>query len=66
MSTKTNQERVSHEIDMPETLEQALRDGAAREGISFNDYLCKELSEQLAKYERDDGPWLDLKPLNHD
>ena len=47
----TDQDRVSFEIDIPETLAQALEDDATKAGLSLDDFLCKVLSEQLKRYD---------------
>lgn len=51
MSSDTNQDRVSFEIDIPEALEQALRNHATQAGLNLDDFLCKVLSEQLDRYD---------------
>jgi HicB family len=58
-----NDDLIEIELDLLQELEQRLRDAAASERISLNDYVCEVLSEQLAKYERDpSAPWLSTEP----
>jgi predicted HicB family RNase H-like nuclease len=45
MNHDTNEDRVSVPIDIPETLAQALEAGAAKAGVSLNNYICKLVSE---------------------
>jgi hypothetical protein len=48
---RNDQDLVFVPIDLPESLEQKLRDDAAKAGLTLNDYLSKRLPELHERHE---------------